>query len=402
MGEIIIHGILFGAMIALMAVGFQLIFGILRVVNYAHGEFLMWGALIVYFLVAQANVPYFIALVISVVALGIVGFFTDKAIMRRFHGDLMGGAMVTLAMLLFLLNLGWFVLGPRAHGIPAAVTGKWEVFGTFITAEQLLGLGISISVLIGFVWFLKYTKLGKSMRAAQQDEEAALTVGINIKHVTAITFALADRVAQGAQQRSAKLLLVHVRLLGEARHDLGHIRLPAPEQGAEMIVREPAPLRVGIGGQGLQGLEVELRVPLGEHIQPNPAEAGGRMGSCLKVKHVGPLEEKLIDDRRSLDGGRVPQHSHRVIALGELLIGKRRRLAVGRELDCGLQRFQRLKPRAPRRPRRWPAQLEDVGLKLRHISDCLRRRRPAKQTHHHPHRLSAQDSARALTNDLDK
>ncbi|MFC1950424.1 branched-chain amino acid ABC transporter permease [Chloroflexota bacterium] len=195
MGEIIIHGVLYGAMIALMAVGFQLIFGILRVVNYAHGEFLMWGALTVYFLVAQANVPYFVALLISVVAFGVVGFFTDKAIMRRFHGDLMGGAMVTLAMLLFLLNLGWFALGPRAHGIPSAVTGKWEIFGTFVTAEQLLGLGISISVLIAFAWFLKFTKLGKSMRAAQQDEEASLTLGINIKYVTAVTFALATSLA---------------------------------------------------------------------------------------------------------------------------------------------------------------------------------------------------------------
>ncbi len=195
MGEIIIHGILFGAMIALMAVGFQLIFGILRVVNYAHGQFLMLGAAATFFLVSQANTPYFIALIISVVALGTVGFFTDKAIMRRFHGDLMGGAMVTLALLLFLLNLGWFILGPRSRGIPSAVTGKFEIFGTFITGEQLLALGISIFVLIAFAWFLKYAKLGKSMRAAQQDEEAALTVGINIKYVTAVTFAIATALA---------------------------------------------------------------------------------------------------------------------------------------------------------------------------------------------------------------
>jgi branched-chain amino acid transport system permease protein len=195
MGPIILQGILYGAIIALMAVGFQLIFGILHVVNYAHGGILMWGAVATYLLVSQVHIPFFGAMVITVVVMGLLGWLFDRSIMRRFHGDLMGGAIVTLALMLFLLNAGWFVLGPRTRGIPTVVTGSWHVLGTTVTGEQLLAFAVSIVVLLVFVWFLKYVKLGKSIRAVQQDSEAALTLGINVKHVCAVTFGLATALA---------------------------------------------------------------------------------------------------------------------------------------------------------------------------------------------------------------
>ena len=194
-GQLIVNGLVFGAIIALMAVGFSLIFGILRIVNFWHGEAYMLGAVSVYFLVVRAGVPYGLALLIATAIVGGIGWVSDRFVFYRFHGNLMGGAIATVAFSLGMQNSMWYILGPIPRGIPSLFTGTLEVLGIIVSLERIFVVAVSITVILLLAWLIKSTKLGKTMRAVQQDSEAAITLGISSKRVCAITFGMATALA---------------------------------------------------------------------------------------------------------------------------------------------------------------------------------------------------------------
>ena len=103
--------------------------------------------------------------------------------------------MAALGISIVFLNMMWFILGPLAKSIPSVVTGIVEFGGTVVSAERLLVVSVSFAVVGGVFWLVKYTKLGKSMRAVQQDREAALVQGINVERVCGITFGIATGLA---------------------------------------------------------------------------------------------------------------------------------------------------------------------------------------------------------------
>jgi len=193
--QVILNGISLGAMIALMAVGLSLIFGVLRIVNFYHGEAYMFGAVIAYYVIVTAGLSYILAGIIVVVAVGTLGWGLDILVFRRFHGDLIGGANAAIALSLGFQNLMWLIFGSIPRAIPSVLTGQLQLFGAIITKERLLIVCIGLSTILILAWFIKSTKMGKSLRAVQQDSEAALTMGINVKRIYAITFGLATALA---------------------------------------------------------------------------------------------------------------------------------------------------------------------------------------------------------------
>lgn len=213
-GQLVLNSFVLGAVIALMAVGFTLIFGILRVVNYAHGEAYMVGAVIVFYLSVTLGLSYYLSLFISVIAVGIMGWTVDKVIFRRLRGNLIGGAIAALALLMGIQNTMWYIFGPFPQSIPSVVTGTVSIAGAIVSSERLLITGISFAVIVFMVWFVKYTKLGKSMRAVQQDSEAALTLGIDVDRVSGITFGMATGLAALAGGLVAPLFSVQPAMGG--------------------------------------------------------------------------------------------------------------------------------------------------------------------------------------------
>jgi len=193
--QLVLNSLVLGAMIALMAIGFTLIFGILRIVNFWHGEAYMFGAAIVYFLAVSLGIHYFAALVVAIAGVGLMGWVSDRLIFRRFHGNLIGALVVGIALSLGFQNSMWFALGPRPVGIPSVITGTVTIFGASVSAERLLVVAVSMVVISALAWLIKSSKLGKAMRAVQQDSEAALTQGINVKRICGLTFGIATALA---------------------------------------------------------------------------------------------------------------------------------------------------------------------------------------------------------------
>lgn len=193
--QVIANGFVLGAIIALMAIGMTLIFGILRIVNFAHGEFYMLGAIIVFYSMARVGINYIWASLIAIALAGLLGLVVERLVFRRFHGDLIGGCIAAIALSIGFQGVSWVIFGPRPGRVSSVVTGSVEIFGATVTMERLLISGISLAVILGMAWLISYTKLGTSMRAVQQDSEAALTLGISVNFVCGITFGIATTLA---------------------------------------------------------------------------------------------------------------------------------------------------------------------------------------------------------------
>lgn len=207
--QLLVDGFVFGAIIALMAIGMTLLMSVLWIVNYAHGALYMFGATIVYLLVVRYQITnYVAACLMAVVIVGLLGWLLDKLIFRRFHGNLMGGVIAAIALLLIFQNMMWPVLGPVQLSVPTVVEGGVQIFGVRVSNERLLVVGMSIMVILALTWFVKYTKMGKSIRAVQQDSESAYTKGVNVHHVAAVTFGIAAGLAALAGALIAPLYLI--------------------------------------------------------------------------------------------------------------------------------------------------------------------------------------------------
>jgi branched-chain amino acid transport system permease protein len=207
--QLLIEGFVFGAAIALMAVGLTLIFSVLWIVNYAHGEMYMFGAAIVYLLLVRYQVTnYIVACLVAVVTVGLLGWVLDKIIFRRFHANLMGGVIAAIGLLLIFQTMMWPVLGPVQLSVPTVVEGMMQVFGVNVSLERLVVVAMSVVVILSLTWFIKYTKMGKAIRAVQQDAESASTKGVSVHNVAAVTFAIATALAALAGALIAPLYLI--------------------------------------------------------------------------------------------------------------------------------------------------------------------------------------------------
>lgn len=193
--QLIINGLVLSLTIALMSAGMTLIFGILRVVNFAHGEFYMFGAVIAFFAMNRAGMGYVEASIMAIATVGLLGWVANRLVFRRFHGKLIEGCIAAIALSIGFQQVGWIIFGPHQQILTPPLTGSVEIFGAIVTMDRLLVIGVALVVILGLAWLIRYTKLGRSMRAVQQDSEAALTLGISVNRVAGLTFGIATALA---------------------------------------------------------------------------------------------------------------------------------------------------------------------------------------------------------------
>jgi branched-chain amino acid transport system permease protein len=169
----------------------------------------MLGAVVYFFLADTLGLNYVWASLAAVSAVGFLGWLTDKAIFFRLHGNLMGGVIATAGLCMVFQNATWFVFGPRSQQVSPFLTGVVSIFGATVAKERLLIVLASFIVITLLGWLIRYTKLGRAMRAVQQDSEAALTLGINVNRICAFTFGIASGLAALAGVLIAPLYHVH-------------------------------------------------------------------------------------------------------------------------------------------------------------------------------------------------
>jgi branched-chain amino acid transport system permease protein len=190
-------GLVFGGVIALVAVGISLIWGVMDLINFAYGEYLMWGMYLTFFLYAGLGLDAILSLPINAAVLFGAGVLTYKLVIRTvLKGPIFAQMLCTFGLFSFLRYTAWLLFRPDDRQAQSQLV------------EGILSLGavrISLGELVAFVgsllatgtlfWFLKYTKTGKALRAVAQDREAALALGVETDRLYAIAWGISAAAA---------------------------------------------------------------------------------------------------------------------------------------------------------------------------------------------------------------
>ncbi|MFQ5984452.1 MAG: branched-chain amino acid ABC transporter permease [Alphaproteobacteria bacterium] len=198
---------------ALMAVGLVLIFGVMRIVNFAHGELYMVGAYAVWWLYAVNGWPFFLAVAGAIVVVGVIGLVMERFLFRPMRDNPLGGLIMSVGVLFILQVLAgdFFGVGLMKH-VPPAFPGVVEVFGIAaakVPWQRLVVIGVAVLLLVGLWAFLGRTRLGWALRACAQDREAAALQGIGINRVSLLAMGLGAALAGAAGGVMAPLVQVY-------------------------------------------------------------------------------------------------------------------------------------------------------------------------------------------------
>ena len=195
--ESLLNGILMGSIYGLTAVGLTLIFGVMKVVNFAHGSILMVGMFAAYFFVTLTGVNPYLALPVVVPLLFVFGFAMQKFIIKPIFvaekdvREPITVIIVTTGIWYVLDNLALLLFGAQFRVAKTSVTGKMlEIFDMYFLWPKIIGAGITLLLGLYLYWFLKYSRMGKAVRATSLDREAATLMGIKQNRIYNIVFGL--------------------------------------------------------------------------------------------------------------------------------------------------------------------------------------------------------------------
>ncbi len=182
------------ASLALVSIGLAVIFGMLRVINFAHGEFLMVGGY-AFVLSAGAGVNLWLAmLVIAPAAVGMLGYLVERLVIRRLQGDVIATILATWGLSLFLVGLAATVLGYHQQGV-APPFGTIEIGSYTIGIYTFFVIGITVVVILALFAWLRWSRAGLLVRGTMQDGELAAGLGADTVRIRSATFVLGSALS---------------------------------------------------------------------------------------------------------------------------------------------------------------------------------------------------------------
>lgn len=192
---------------ALIAVGLVLIFGVMGVINFAHGELYMVGAYAVVFLYAQHGYPFFLAVSAGAIFVGLLGLLMERALFRPLRDNPLGGLIASIGFLLILQTAAVLGFGRRMGHVPPVTQDVIQFMPGVVLTWQRLYVMIATVVLLGALWtFLRRSKFGWALRATAQDPEAAALQGISINQTARIAMFVGAALAGVAGALTAPLV----------------------------------------------------------------------------------------------------------------------------------------------------------------------------------------------------
>lgn len=209
LAEQALNGVMLGAIYVLVALGLMLVYGVLRVLNFAHGALLMLGGYVCQFVFAHVVANYPLAILGAVVCLLPVGWALERGVFAPLRDNLQNQVIASLGLVLVMQNLAIVLWGPTALQFRVAATEALVPIGALrFSVQQLLVIGVGLACVGALFAFLTLTKFGTAIRATAQDPRAALVVGIDVNRVHAITFAIGTTLAAIAGALLGPLFLV--------------------------------------------------------------------------------------------------------------------------------------------------------------------------------------------------
>lgn len=194
----LINGIALGSTYALIALGYTMVYGIITLINFAHGEIFMVGAFVGLLMVAIFKLNIFVAMVLAMVTCMALGVVIELIAYRPLRKSSRLSALISaIGVSIFLSTLAQMIFGADAKGFPetAFPVNQIHIGDADISTLQLLIIGVSACLMIALEFIVQKTKIGKAMRATSEDYNTAALMGINVNMIISFTFALGSALA---------------------------------------------------------------------------------------------------------------------------------------------------------------------------------------------------------------
>ncbi|MDI2589037.1 branched-chain amino acid ABC transporter permease [Psychrobacillus sp. NEAU-3TGS] len=196
----LINGISLGSIYALIALGYTMVYGIIKLINFAHGDVFMVGSFIGFYSITVFGLGFFPALIISMVACALFGVIIERIAYKRLRNATRIAALITAIGVSLLIEYGViYIRGAQPEAYPNIFSNKtFSILGAQISIQSVLILSVSVVLMILLQFIVHKTKTGKAMRAVSHDVEAAKLMGINVDNTISATFAIGSALAGAA------------------------------------------------------------------------------------------------------------------------------------------------------------------------------------------------------------
>ena len=195
--DAVVHGVLLGGLYATIALGLSLVFGVMRLVNLAHGVLLTGGAYLSYLVISHLELDPLVSLVLVCPAMFAVGYALQRLLLTRL---LLRGAEPVLVATFGLMLLGQSIFTRAFTANPKSLDASYgssgvTILGVRVRVSDLIGFGLAVAIVALIAALLKFTQFGAAVRAAAVDPVTATSVGIDVRHLYAVTFGIAASLA---------------------------------------------------------------------------------------------------------------------------------------------------------------------------------------------------------------
>jgi len=197
----IINGLSLGAIYALIALGYTMVYGIINLINFAHGDIMMIGAYVGFFSVSILGSNIWVAMLFAMITCAVLGVVIEKIAYRPLRNSTRIAALITaIGVSLFLEYTTIFLLGPNQRVFPSEVfpMETYNVMGMLVSNKEIFIFVSAVILMLILQYIIKKTKTGKAMRAVSVDQEAAVLMGISVDRTISITFAIGSALAAAA------------------------------------------------------------------------------------------------------------------------------------------------------------------------------------------------------------
>ena len=206
--QVVISGLLLGGVYAVFAVGMNMIFGVLRVINLAHGELMMLGAYTTFWLFSIANVNPLLSIPVSALVMFSLGAVIERTLIERVvHQPLLSSLLLTFGLSTLFMGTALSLWTANFRSVPY-LTGSVNLFGLNLSQTRLVAFTIALAITGLTYGFLRFTTFGKAIRATAQNAEVAQVCGINVGRVRLVTFALGSAMAAVAGSLIAMIFTI--------------------------------------------------------------------------------------------------------------------------------------------------------------------------------------------------
>ncbi|WP_459615649.1 branched-chain amino acid ABC transporter permease [Bordetella sp. 2513F-2] len=191
LSQVVVNGLSLSAIYILVALGFTLLFGIMRVVNFAHGSFAMLGGYALYYLYGVYELPYPVAVIGGAALVAALALVLERLVFRWFYHKMFQSMIALLGLNMALMYAAVLVWDVNERSLPSVSDDMFAWNGILVPMDRLIIMGIAAVVLALFWFFVTHTRHGLAMRAAALDVEIAATQGINTRFIYVLAFFIA-------------------------------------------------------------------------------------------------------------------------------------------------------------------------------------------------------------------